>query len=76
MTMDAAGTIRVWITAPPADDAANVALVKFVAKTLGLKNSAIKIIRGHHSRIKTLRADGLTLLEICERLQGDQEVPD
>lgn len=76
MTMDASGTIRVWVTAPPADNAANEAVVKVVAKALGLKNSAVTIIRGHHSRDKTLRAEGLSLFEVRERLMGNQEAAD
>lgn len=76
MTMDAAGTIRVWVTAPPADNAANEAVVKVVAKALGLKNSAVTIIRGHHSRDKTLWVEGLSLLGVRERLMGNQEAAD
>ncbi len=57
--------IKVRITAPPIEGKANKALVRFLAKELGTSPSCIEIIKGHHSREKTLRISGPVLLATC-----------
>lgn len=53
---DAAGPlVRVWVTAPPAEGAANDAVVRLLAKALGRPKSALEIVRGAASRDKVLR---------------------
>ena len=47
--------IKVRITAPPVEGKANEGLIRFLAKELGIPASHIEIIRGLHSREKTLR---------------------
>jgi uncharacterized protein (TIGR00251 family) len=47
--------IKVKITAPPIEGRANEALIRFLAKEFGISPSCIEIIRGRHSREKTLR---------------------
>ncbi len=49
--------IKVKITAPPVEGKANEGLVRFLARELDLAPSQIEIIKGHHSREKTLRID-------------------
>ena len=44
--------IQLRITAPPVDGAANKAIVKQIAKTLGAAKSNIKLIQGEKSRFK------------------------
>lgn len=51
------GRPKIRLNAPPVDGAANDELVKFVAKTLKLPKSSVKIISGHASRLKTLEID-------------------
>ena len=46
--------LKVSLTAPPVDGAANKACVAFLAKKLGLAKSAIEILSGHTSRNKRL----------------------
>jgi uncharacterized protein len=47
--------IKVRVTAPPVEGKANEALLRFLAKEFGVPSSCIEIIKGHHSREKTLR---------------------
>ena len=47
--------IKVKVTAPPIDGKANEALIRFLAKKFGIPPSCIEIIKGLHSREKTLR---------------------
>jgi len=47
--------IKVRVTAPPVEGKANEALVRFLAKEFGVASSCIEIIKGRHSREKTLR---------------------
>ena len=64
------GRIRIALTAPPADGAANKALEGFLAKTLGVRKSAVGVIRGHKSREKTVALSGVTLEQVREKLSG------
>ncbi len=47
--------IKVKVTAPPVKGKANEALIRFLAKEFGISPSCIEIIKGLHSRQKTLR---------------------
>lgn len=47
-----ADALKIRLTAPPVDDAANRMCVKLLAKTLDLPKSAIEIISGRSSRTK------------------------
>ena len=49
--------LKIKISAPPIDGAANKALINFLAKTLKLSKSNIEIIRGHTSKNKDLLID-------------------
>ena len=46
------GTVRVRLTAPPVEGKANRALIKFLAKVLGVAPSAIEIVAGANGRDK------------------------
>ncbi len=54
------GALKIALTAPPVEGAANQALVEFLAKTLGIRKSAVKIIAGEKSKNKTVRVEGIT----------------
>jgi len=47
--------IKVKVTAPPVEGKANEALIRFLAKELEISLSQIEILKGRHSREKTLR---------------------
>jgi uncharacterized protein len=46
--------LKVKLTAPPVDGAANAACIAFMAETLGLPKSALTIVAGLTGRRKTL----------------------
>jgi len=50
--------IKVKITAPPVEGKANEGLIRFLAKQWGIPASHIEVVRGHHSREKTLKISG------------------
>ena len=49
--------LRIRLQAPPVDGKANEALVKWLAKLLGLHQRDLHISRGHNTRLKQLRLD-------------------
>ena len=62
--------LRVRITAPPVDSAANEALVRFIAETAGVKRSQVELVRGGTSRHKVLAIHGLTAAELSAKLSA------
>jgi uncharacterized protein (TIGR00251 family) len=53
------GRLKIALTAPPVEGAANDALVALLARTLGVSRSSVAIVRGEGSRRKTVRIDGI-----------------
>jgi uncharacterized protein (TIGR00251 family) len=56
--------LRLRVTAPPVDSAANEAVVRFVAETLGVSRGAVTLLRGAASRHKVLLIRGLALAAV------------
>lgn len=52
-------TLKVKLTAAPTGGKANEALVKLLAKTLGVRRSQVEIVSGHRARRKIVRIRGL-----------------
>jgi len=52
--------LKVKVTAPPVDSAANRALVELIAETFGRPKSCVTLIRGEASRHKIVLVKGLT----------------
>ena len=48
------GVIKIRINCPPVEGKANEALITFLSKILGVRQSAIQIDRGDKSRVKTI----------------------
>ena len=61
------GGLKIRLTAPPVDGAANEALVKFLSGELGVARSRVEIVSGQSSRDKIIRIDGLSSDDV-ERL--------
>jgi uncharacterized protein (TIGR00251 family) len=61
--------LKIKVTAPPVEGAANEALIRFLAETLGCPRSAVQIIRGQTSRHKTVAVAGMSAAEALARLQ-------
>ena len=65
---DDEGRLRVRVSAPPADGAANRSVSKLLAKALGLPQRDVVLTRGARGREKTFEVP-LTAAEISERLR-------
>jgi len=52
--------IKIRVTSPPVDDAANRLCTEFLAGVLGVAKSKATIISGHKSRHKTIRISDVT----------------
>ena len=52
--------LKVRVASPPIDGAANAALLAFLAKTLKIPRSAIRLAAGDMARLKRLQLDGVT----------------
>lgn len=62
--------LKVRVRARPVEGEANEALVKLIAKALGVPKSAVVIHRGGQSRTKMVAVDGLSEPELKARLTG------
>jgi len=54
------GVIKIRIAAPAVENAANRALIDFIAQHLGVAKRCVRIVSGGASRRKVLQIDGLT----------------
>jgi uncharacterized protein (TIGR00251 family) len=54
------GSLKVRISAPPVDGAANEEVVKVLAKAFGVAKSNVSIISGETSKTKRIRVVGAT----------------
>ena len=62
--------LKIKVTAPPVDAAANEALIKLLAETLGCGRNRVELIRGRTSRHKTVLLHGFKLEEIAAKLES------
>ena len=60
--------LKIKVTAPPVDAAANQALVEFLANKLDCSRGKVELIRGQTSRHKTIMLHGFKPEEILQRL--------
>ena len=61
--------LKVRITAPPVDSAANKAMLKFIAKSLGIPPRTASLIRGEKSRNKTVLVTGPQAKTVAGKLR-------
>lgn len=52
--------LKIRLTSPPVEGAANDALVKFLAETFAVGRRAVRILAGEHSRSKIVEIEGIT----------------
>ena len=64
------GALKVALTAPPVEGAANAALVELLAEALGLKKRAITVTAGLASRHKTIEINAVNEAALQERLSA------
>lgn len=61
-------SVRVRLTAPPLENRANDALVRFLAAALGVPRARVGIVAGGRGRKKVVRVEGLSREELYRRL--------
>jgi uncharacterized protein len=61
-------TLRLRVTAPPVDGAANTAVTRLLADALGVPPASISVVSGLHGRSKIVEITGLGQAEIQRRL--------
>jgi len=66
------GRLKIRLTAPPVDGAANEALIRLLAETLSVTKSHVEIVGGHTSRDKIVRISGVGKAD-AERLLNLKE---
>ena len=62
--------LRIKVTAPPVDSAANEALIELLADVLNCPRNRVELIRGHTSRHKVVKLHGFKVEEVVARLQS------
>src|SRR5437764_14876308 len=60
--------LKIKVTAPPVDSAANEALVRFLAENLDCPRHAVQLVRGHTSRHKIVSVQGISPAELLAKL--------
>jgi hypothetical protein len=60
--------LRVKVTAPPVDSAANDALIALLAEKLDRPRNRLELVRGHTSRHKVVKLHGVTVEEAMNKL--------
>ena len=61
--------LKIKITAPPVDSAANEALVKFLAEVLDCPRQSVQLARGASSRHKVIAIHGVKAEDVAARLK-------
>ena len=67
--------VRVRLTAPPLENRANEALVRFLSASLNVPRSCVEIVSGRRGRKKVVRVAGISREDLFLRL-GLQQPPD
>jgi uncharacterized protein (TIGR00251 family) len=62
--------LKARVAAPPVEGEANAALVRLIAKALGVSKGAVRIVSGDTARLKQLEIEGLEAEALAERLGG------
>ncbi len=62
--------LKIKLTSPPVDGAANSLLIKFISKELGIAKSRINLRSGERSRQKKIIIEGMSEKEFLKKLDG------
>jgi uncharacterized protein (TIGR00251 family) len=60
--------LRIRVSAPPVDAAANEALIRLLAERLKCPRGRVELVRGHKSRHKIVKLHGFTPEQALKRL--------
>lgn len=64
------GAVKIRLTSPPVEGAANEQCLELVAGILGVRRRDVTIVSGESSRHKTVRVDGVTPRELQEAIEA------
>jgi uncharacterized protein (TIGR00251 family) len=70
ITGEVGDALKLALTAPPVDGAANVACIRFLSELLELPRSSVTIAAGETSRQKLIRVAGVSAAEVERRLRA------
>lgn len=62
------GALKIKLTAPPVEGAANTALIEFIAAWLDVKRNAVSIVSGDKARRKIVRVRGVTREQVLKKV--------
>ena len=62
--------LRIKVTAPPVDAAANEALLRLLADVLDCPRGKLELVRGHASRRKVIKLHGLAVATVLQKLKS------
>jgi len=63
------GALKIRISAPPVDGAANVEIIRFLAKTFGVSKSNVFILSGETSKNKRIKIANLSKSSFEEKIK-------
>jgi len=69
------GVLRIRLSAPPVEGKANEALVRFLAKALGVPRGRVTLAVGVRGRSKIVRVEGMTTEAALALLAPSPQVP-
>ena len=61
--------LRIKVTAPPVDSAANEALIRVVAEHFDCPRNRVELVRGQTSRHKVLKLHGMSMETVLEKMR-------
>jgi len=64
--------LRVKVTAPPVDSAANEAVLRLLVERLDCARNQVELVRGHTSRHKLIKLHGLSAAIVIARLRPQE----
>jgi hypothetical protein len=64
------GVLQARVRAAPVEGAANEALLRLLAASLGVPRSSMRLLAGDRSRLKLVEVDGISDEEARSRLRG------
>jgi hypothetical protein len=67
------GALKLKVGAPPEDGRANRAAAELLARALGVRAAAVRVVRGTSSRAKVIEVDGLDERELRSRITAALE---
>jgi hypothetical protein len=67
------GGFKIRLMAPPVDNAANEALVRFLADAFSIPKAQVEIVSGHTARDKRVKVCGITDTDVTRVLNNPKE---